>query len=197
MGTRALFIPINEWGEEICVIYTQFDGYPSGLPLLVARFLSKRRLVNAIPAGKDFEVINGMNDLVAQVVTLLKIAITHSCHSLSDIRRSSDVPITAGTIYVMPPGTRNIWEEYRYYIYPDDRYAELCKKEKELLDKYEKVQDDREKARAVANMLRKITLNVINDSFGFKIKAVSVWSDREEVIFEGSPDDFVKKFSVE
>ena len=35
MGTRALFIPYDWSGKEICVIYTQCDGYPDGVPLYV------------------------------------------------------------------------------------------------------------------------------------------------------------------
>lgn len=114
MGTRALIKPVDENGKVICTIYTQYDGYPDGLPLMVVEYLAKRRLVNGIT--DHFGEINGMDDLAAQVITLLKNAVTQSYRS----KPHNKMDVAAGTIYVMPPETEDVDEEFIYYIYPSN-----------------------------------------------------------------------------
>ncbi|MEM1562967.1 MAG: hypothetical protein QXV75_08305 [Candidatus Bathyarchaeia archaeon] len=121
MGTRALFRIYDFDGSIICTIYTQFDGYPDGIPLAAMRFLASRELVNGI--GDDWFVFNGMDDLAAQLVTYLKVM-----HGLDLMRfKGMDVPdraeieklIWAGTIYVVSPDTIDAWQDYEYHIKPD------------------------------------------------------------------------------
>ena len=118
MGTRALFKIIDEEGKEICTIYTQFDGYPDGVPLEVVEFIKSKRITNGIPLDAYDEVFNGMDDLAAQVIAFLKL--NHSKWLREELAKKKEVKseIMAGTIYVMPPGTRDVWEEYVYVLKP-------------------------------------------------------------------------------
>jgi len=150
MGTRALFKIINEDGKEICTVYTQFDGYPDGLPLDLVKFLNSKRLTKGIPLGEEDAVFNGMDDLAAQVIAFLKL--DHSKWVKRYFEEKGKKPksdIMAGTIYVMPPGTRDVWEEYVYVIKPNGNTVHI--------EAYEVVS-----------------------------------SEKEELIFEGTPEDYLK-----
>jgi len=151
VGTRALFIPHDENGNEIAVIYIQFDGYPDGRPLDLFNFMKNRPLVNGY--GEDLAVFNGMEDLTAQIITYLKLSLAREREMFlkeGTYKVSDDFKeIQTGVVYVMPPGTRDVGKEYIYEIYPDGNKV--------------------------------------------KIKAYSVWD--AQLIFEGTPAEFVEKFS--
>ncbi|MHA2277627.1 MAG: hypothetical protein ACXAC2_17745 [Candidatus Kariarchaeaceae archaeon] len=106
MGTRSLTIlhetimngQTTEFeGQEIVVLYRQFDGYLSGHGKELKEFLSDFTIVNGISSVED-KIANGGGCLAAQIVK----------HFKDDI----------GNIYLHSAGTRDIWEEYRYYVYP-------------------------------------------------------------------------------
>jgi hypothetical protein len=102
MGTRSLTIFSDEDGREIAVMYRQFDGYLDGHGRELATFLRDRYLTNGysmddVGTGK---CANGMGDLVAQVICQFKL----------DNR--------LGGIYVYPAGTRDIGEEFVYFVRP-------------------------------------------------------------------------------
>jgi hypothetical protein len=101
MGTRSLTV-FNETEKngEICVMYRQFDGYPSGHGKELKNLLKDMVLVNGIPVGDNRKLANGMGCLAAQVVSSMK-----------------DGP---GGIYIHPKGTRDCGEEYIYTLYPID-----------------------------------------------------------------------------
>jgi len=95
MGTRAL-IHVKEKGRHsktICTIYTQYDGYPRGIGNRVLDFIDDRRLSN----GLKENCFNGMEELAAMLVAHLKTE--------------------AGTIYLFPPDSQEVYEEYTYYLY--------------------------------------------------------------------------------
>ena len=105
MGTRSLTIvkeSIDPSCEDIIVMYKQFDGYPEGLGLRLANFLKGFIIINGIPPDPDPKSANGMHDLAAQLVAEFTNGI--------------------GEIYLHPSGTRDVWEEFIYYIYlgPDN-----------------------------------------------------------------------------
>ena len=105
MGTRSLTIvkeSIDPSCEDIIVMYKQFDGYPEGLGLRLANFLKGFIIINGIPPNPNPKSANGMHDLAAQLVAEFKNEI--------------------GEIYLHPSGTRDVWEEFIYYIYlgPDN-----------------------------------------------------------------------------
>ena len=95
MGTRSLTVFIDEGGNEICVLYRQFDGYFDGHGLDLANFLKGKEIVNGL-AGDKSMVFNGMGCLAASVVSHFKKE--------------------AGSFYLYPAGTRNVWEEYVYEV---------------------------------------------------------------------------------
>lgn len=177
MGTRALIKIQDVDGEEICTIYTQYDGYPDGVMLDVARFLATRDLVNGIT---KYDVINGMDDLAAQVITLLKLKHYECIHpfikdeeSVWLYNRSSDPihkMILAGTIYVMRAGTRDVDEEWVYVIKPDVTYKRL----------FEEVSFNGAGSKVVIEVYRPIKM--FNSSNGLKL----IWS--------GYPEEYVKEF---
>ena len=46
MGTRSLVVFENSDGDEVCVVYRQYDGYPEGRGKELVSFLDGRALVN-------------------------------------------------------------------------------------------------------------------------------------------------------
>jgi hypothetical protein len=102
MGTRCLTIirgyPVEgKEPAEIAVLYRQSDGYPTGHGAELKEFLKGFTIRNGIrvlePKGK---VANGPNCLAAMIVA----------HFKDDI----------GSFYLHPAGTRDRWEDYRYYV---------------------------------------------------------------------------------
>lgn len=99
MGTRSLTVFKNDYdwsGEEIVVMYRQYDGYPEGHGMELARFLSKGKMVNGLSSSVPVQ-FNGMGCLAAQVVAHFKDG--------------------AGGFYLYPGGTRDVGEEYIYEVY--------------------------------------------------------------------------------
>jgi hypothetical protein len=96
MGTRSTTI-ILDGNQEICRIYRQFDGYPEGHGVELARICSVT-LVNGFQANMTWDShANGMQDLAAIIVAKLKTGI--------------------GNVYLEPiGGPINDWCEYVYYV---------------------------------------------------------------------------------
>ena len=97
MGTRSLTIVEGEEGAEICVLYRQYDGYPTGHGAKLKSFLEGIRIVNGLSLGNDERVANGMDCLAAQIVAHFKKE--------------------PGGFYLHPAGTRDCGEEYIYTVY--------------------------------------------------------------------------------
>jgi hypothetical protein len=113
MGTRSLTVVHDaQNNEEICVIYRQFDGYPSAHGVELAMFLANTPVVNGIGSRAE-KVANGPHCLAAQLVTFLKIRSAYAIGSWHE-QEPGDV---AGGIYLHSPGTRDLWEDYRYHVY--------------------------------------------------------------------------------
>lgn len=76
MGTRSTVKFYEEYKEEripICSVYQQYDGYPSGVGLVLAEFLNSRTLVNGFGVDMDSKTFaNGMGCLSAQYVAQIK-----------------------------------------------------------------------------------------------------------------------------
>ena len=106
MGTRALVVFRDDGDEELCVLYTQFDGYIMGLGRQLADILAPdgkgRTLVNGYSSKDQNNVYNGMSDLTTRIIYCLK-------------KSEGDAP---GGYYLNAAGTRNIGEEYIYTIFP-------------------------------------------------------------------------------
>ncbi len=97
MGTRSLTIVQDERGADVCVLYRQMDGYPSGHGDALAKYLKAFTVVNGFGLGaKKGKTANGVGCLAAQLVAKFK----------------KDV----GGFYLYPAGTRNCGEEYRYIV---------------------------------------------------------------------------------
>jgi hypothetical protein len=98
MGTRCLTVlHDNHEDREIVVMYRQMDGYPEGHGADLAEFLSGGEIINGISvADRGKLTFNGLECLAAQVVA----------HFKTDV----------GSIYLMPAGTRDVWEDYIYHV---------------------------------------------------------------------------------
>lgn len=70
MGTRST-IAIYENTKHLVTIYQQYDGYPSGVGLQLAKFVSSGKLVNGLSGDKG-PVFNGMGCLAAALIKKLK-----------------------------------------------------------------------------------------------------------------------------
>lgn len=100
MGTRSLIIMRVQNRDGTyriwCVIYQQFDGYVDGVGTRLINFLSKVRMVNGIPMGKDTtNMANGAGCLFAQIITHFKAGV--------------------GGCYISIPDEEDL-EEYNYYV---------------------------------------------------------------------------------
>lgn len=105
MGTRCL-THIKEGDTTLVTVYRQFDGYPDGHGLELAEFLNTRTLVNGLNPSKGTQLVNGAPDLAAQFVAVFKGAIAD--------QRDGDI---AGGIYIEPPGTEDVGEEFTYTVH--------------------------------------------------------------------------------
>jgi hypothetical protein len=77
MGTRSTYRVIEQYtdekknkvvNEEICLMYLQFDGYPSGHPSETAKWLASGMVVNGFGANEKRLIFNGAGCLAAQLV---------------------------------------------------------------------------------------------------------------------------------
>jgi hypothetical protein len=103
MGTRSLtHIYSGDKESPILVtMYRQFDGYPTGHGQDIMDFLYNKKLINGISGDTDrTKCFNGMGCLAASFIKNFK----------EDI----------GGIYIVPIGSEDHWEEYRYSIYEKD-----------------------------------------------------------------------------
>lgn len=106
MGTRCL-IHIQDEGETLVTLYRQYDGYPSNIMKRIKDFLEGTRVVNGIPVGKeDVKFINGSHDFAALFVWFMK--------------GIQDDKWPVGNLYIYPPGTKDVGEEYTYTLRLED-----------------------------------------------------------------------------
>ena len=107
MGTRSTYRIIEQFTDDktkkeinqnICLVYVQFDGYPTGHPMDTAEWLSTSKVVNGYGANEKKLVFNGAGCLAAQLIGKLKGGET-------------------GNTYVQSLSSRgNSWEDYLYDI---------------------------------------------------------------------------------
>lgn len=72
MGTRCLTIVEESGRGEICVLYRQHDGYPTGRGAELKSFLEGMQVVNGLGPGNMNRMANGMDCLAAQLVAHFK-----------------------------------------------------------------------------------------------------------------------------
>lgn len=97
MGTRSLTVFQESNGEEIVVMYRQYDGHLGSIGNELKEFFSRFKLVNGL-SGDTSKIANGMGCLAALTVAKFKEA--------------------AGNVYLYPAHSRDCGEEYIYTIYP-------------------------------------------------------------------------------
>jgi len=97
MGTRSLTIILDEENKEICVLYRQFDGYPTGHGAELKEFVDGFTVVNGYGSSEPPKTANGLGCLAAQIIGHFKSGV--------------------GGFYLYPAGTRDCGEEYIYTIY--------------------------------------------------------------------------------
>jgi hypothetical protein len=82
MGTRSTYRIIEEYStgkkvkkvkqNEICLVYRQYDGYPTGHPLETAEWLATAKVVNGLGMSETQLVFNGAGCLAAQLIAKFK-----------------------------------------------------------------------------------------------------------------------------
>ena len=100
MGTRCLTYLYREDADKpFTCIYRQFDGYPVGHGLEIAKFMNSKTMVNGYNDAAT--QINGMGDLASQLIVLLKGGKTE-----------------ADGIYIEEPDLdADCWQDYEYHIW--------------------------------------------------------------------------------
>ena len=105
MGTRSTYRIIEQYtddksqkimNQEICLVYRQFDGYPTGHPMETAEWLASGTVVNGYSKTDSLQ-FNGAGCLAAQLVAKYKEGV--------------------GGTYIQSLKSRgNSWEDYLYDI---------------------------------------------------------------------------------
>lgn len=122
MGTRSLTYikENNSVSKTICCIYRQYDGYPEGHGRDLFNTFGKTKIINGYGDQKAPLFANGMGCFAAQVINNLK----------TDI----------GGIYLYPPDSKDVWEEYTYTFYLHNeilylKVVEVCgEKKRKIFD---------------------------------------------------------------
>ena len=97
MGTRSLTIFKDDDGEEIAILYRQFDGYPDIHGKELSEFLKGSVIVNGLSKkDKGLKVFNGMDCLAASVVAHFKTG--------------------PGGFYLYPAGAHDCNQDYTYTV---------------------------------------------------------------------------------
>jgi hypothetical protein len=113
MGTRSTYRIIEENNvgkkvkkikqEPLCLIYFQYDGYPSGHPSETAEWLASGKVVNGYGASEELQ-FNGAGCLAAQMVAKFKDGV--------------------GGVYIQSLSSRGeSWEDYLYDIIVKENYT--------------------------------------------------------------------------
>jgi hypothetical protein len=128
MGTRSLTVFVDatpKGNREIVVMYRQMDGYPSGHGIELASFLSPFVIVNGFAYNDQRTIANGMGCLAAQTIAQFKL--------------ESGV----GSIYLHPASTRDVGEEYIYYVIGNEDFLVIDVYETDwVADPYRVIQQD-------------------------------------------------------
>lgn len=98
MGTRALIKVRDESNSVVVCLYSQWDGYPSGLGAELAVFLNGIKMVNGFTGQETVPVANGLGCLAAQMVVYFKKQV--------------------GSYYLVDPKQEH-GQEYVYDVYGD------------------------------------------------------------------------------
>jgi len=82
MGTRGTYRFIETYesnnkqigrvDKDICLMYMQYDNYPDGNPLLIAKYITSGKFVNGYGADDGSIVFNGMGCFIAQLIKEFK-----------------------------------------------------------------------------------------------------------------------------
>jgi len=177
MTTRGVIEVFNSQNELLSRIYVHGDMYlKNGVMCEVARFLSKRYLVNGIPPDGYFDVMNGMDNLVALITAHL---IRWYTKTIRRFVKAGKNDLAAGFVYLYPFN----WDlkdtdiEYLYQLYP---------------------MEDEEKlvypggARKAVDVIRIIVKKLEKDDFDMQ---KGDWNKKELVnIFDGTLRDFTKQY---
>ena len=130
-ATREEGVSFSEHPERVEVqVYKHWDGYPSGHPTELARFLRHFKIVNGLPFGDDSRMANGLGCLAAQYVAAFKVEAGDMYIEHQDTKRFDIEYIT----YVWGADNKGIWMS----IF--DTYSDECifvGRPQELIDKYE------------------------------------------------------------
>lgn len=106
MGTRSI-TEIRVDGKPLVAIYRQYDGYPHGHGMDIAKFMKGITIINGISEGQDSgEYANGSGCFAAQLITYLKTRAHDPRHD-----GSPDI----GNVYINPINATSR-EDYTYVI---------------------------------------------------------------------------------
>lgn len=103
MGTRAIvnvYDVVDNFNEgKIVSIYSQWDGYPSGIGRELSVFLNNIHLVNGFTRQETRRIANGMGCLAAQIVSHFKKEV--------------------GSFYLVSCNENEHGQDYTYDVYQD------------------------------------------------------------------------------
>ena len=136
-ATREEGVSFSEHPERVEVqIYKHYDGYPSGHPVDLAKFLNDFKIVNGIPYREPDRVANGLDCLAAQYVAAFKMGPGDMYIENQDTQHGDIEYVT----YVWGNDGKGIWmsifEDGSGFIDGEEQCI-FVGKPQELIDKYE------------------------------------------------------------
>jgi hypothetical protein len=127
MGTRAIVNIFDEDRKSLVCMYSQWDGYPSGLGKTLAAFLGGIRLVNGLTGKEKGPVANGMGCLAAQIVKHFKneVGSIYIINEKDDWGIDYTYEVYDNKVRVKNYGGEVIflgsWEDFSDFCHDDDR----------------------------------------------------------------------------
>lgn len=130
MGTRALVVVREPGNPELAVIYSQWDGYPSGLGKVLGEILGEYEIGNGIPMRKVFQkpFANGPSELIIHLLVELKRDEWDQAVKTAEVvghtpgypappdQYPAQIGHQPGGYYLFPAGTRDAGEEWLYFV---------------------------------------------------------------------------------
>src|SRR3972149_12263734 len=108
MGTRSLTI-FREEDKDLAVLYRQFDGYPDGHGLDIAKFINGKLIVNGYNGqNEERGDFNGISELAVRLIAWLKISERKNSEDNDKVYKSTKprkYPVNdtcMGQFYLMP-----------------------------------------------------------------------------------------------
>lgn len=125
MGTRSLVNIKDDDGKTIVTLYRQYDGYPTGMGQDIKDALNGGdvELLNGFSGQKSPAAFNGIGCMAAYLIGALKHRLAEKVTPNPKLDKliGKDDRNPIGNVYLYPPDTNDVGEEFVYTLQPDKK----------------------------------------------------------------------------